>query len=114
MPARSTVNAVPRKKEPSRPLGKFVPCPGSFIVHPGWVFNEIYKSALNRHFARCSCQGMYFLNWYIEGYGWDLDQVEGPPEEGGWGATVEPHLAPPHRNELVLKKRKKLGKKKNA
>jgi len=99
---RWSTACVPRKnREKSAGVGMFVPCPGSMIVHEGWVFTEILLSPNGTYFTRCSCmgRGTGFIPWCKEGYGWHLWQVEAPPPQG-WGGRVVPEISPPRRLEI--------------
>lgn len=97
---------MPRKREPSKPTGRFVPCSASFAAHEGWVFAEVHLSANGKWFAFCGrCRSRVFLNTWGEGWGFTLAQVEAPVEQGGWGAQVD--IPPPRRAELMSGRRKK-------
>lgn len=93
------------KKKKALPLGRFVPCPASFVAHDGWVFNEVMKSQEKEaYFTFCSrCRSRSFLNTWEDGWGFTLAQVL-----NDWHAEVD--IPPPHRLELEREEYEKARK----
>jgi hypothetical protein len=85
---------VSKRKKP-RALGRFVPCPASFVAHDGWVFVEVQASQEKEaHFFFCTrCRSRCFLNTWQDAWGFTLAQVL-----NDWHAEVD--IPPAHRIEL--------------